>query len=577
MPRTIKLGNRTMPRTITPGTQSFAKLRQNNYFYIDKTKFIKEWWNDGIDVTLITRPRRFGKTLMLDTVNTFFSLEYAGRSDLFEGLEIWKDEEFRNLQGTIPVIFLSFADVKSEVYSKSMELIKDIIVSTYDIFKPNFDLSLFTDTEKEHLASVNRSMSDATAQTSLRHLARYVERQYNNAPIILLDEYDSPLHEAWFYKYLDKQIEFLRGFFNSTFKTNKYIKRALITGITRIAKESIFSDMNNLEVITTTSVSYSDYFGFTEQEVFSAMDEYGLTQKKKVKRWYDGFIFGKNKAIYNPWSIINYLQKKEFFAYWAKSSSNKIVGELILQSNEDVREDTSELLKGKSIKTMMEEEFSFSQLDEPGVLWSFLMATGYLKPISFNKEKQQYKLTLTNHEVHLALDILISNWFKNSISYNRKFLKALLSDDLEGMNINLNHITKTVFSFFDTSGNEPERFYHGFVLGLIVDMKDRYIIKSNRESGSGRYDVTMFPKRVNDKGIVIEFKTLNYENEINIEKTCKNALKQIRKKDYIKELLDNEVISSKIYVYGFGFHGKDVMICGGANDQIDWIDIMKEK
>ncbi|MBQ7585834.1 MAG: PD-(D/E)XK nuclease domain-containing protein, partial [Desulfovibrionaceae bacterium] len=309
--------------------------------------------------------------------------------------------------------------------------------------------------------------------------------------------------------------------------------------------------------------------------VFSAMDEYGLKDKSKVKQWYDGFIFGRTKGIYNPWSIINYLKNKEFVAYWANSSSNKIVGDLIATSSVDVKEETSDLLKEKSINIEMDEEIVFSMLDDPGAIWSFLMAAGYVKPTNFNLESREYELTLTNHEVHLAFNTFISNWFKKTITYKRKFIKALLSDDLTSMNINLRHITKTVFSFFDTRGDEPERFYHGFVLGLIVDLKDRYNIKSNRESGDGRYDVTMFPKQSKNHGIVIEFKTQDSESETTLEKTCHSALKQIRKKDYITELLDNNVRPNDIYVYGFAFKEKNVLICGGANDQINWTDIMR--
>ena len=306
------------------------------------------------------------------------------------------------------------------------------------------------------------------------------------------------------------------------------------------------------------------------------MDEYGLPNKAKVKKWYDGFIFGKTKGIYNPWSISNYLKNNEFRDYWANSSSNKMVGDLIAKADNDVKEETSALLKGQSINTKMDEDIVFSQLDEPGAIWSFLMAAGYVKPTNCNLEKKEYTLTLTNHEVHLTFAALITSWFAKTIPYNRQFLKALLSDDLPNMNDNLRHITKTVFSFFDTSGDEPERFYHGFVLGLIVDLKERYVIKSNRESGYGRYDVTMFPKKACDPGLVIEFKTQDLDCETKLEKTCQNALKQIRKKEYVTELLDNTVSENRIYVYGFAFKGKDVLICGGAYGQIDWACVMKE-
>ncbi|MBQ7586241.1 MAG: AAA family ATPase, partial [Desulfovibrionaceae bacterium] len=318
-----------MSRLIATGKQSFFNLRVNNCFYVDKTKFIREWWKGLDDVTLLTRPRRFGKTLMLDTVKTFFSLEFAGRSDLFEGLEIWKDEEFRNLQGKIPVIFLSFADIKSKSYDTAIKLINSRINRIYKNFRNFLNLDLLLETEKIQFASVNNTMDLATAQDSLLCLSEYLVSQGYSKPIILLDEYDTPLQEAWMNHYWDDLVAFIRGFFNTTFKTNPYLDRALISGITRVAKESIFSDLNNLKVVSVTSELYMDCFGFTAQEVFSAMDEYELTNKEEVKSWYDGFIFGNQKEIYNPWSIINFLSTKILDTYWADSSSNSLVSDLL--------------------------------------------------------------------------------------------------------------------------------------------------------------------------------------------------------------------------------------------------------
>ena len=563
---------------LATGKQNFEKLRTNNCFYIDKTKFIRDWWNGMDDVTLITRPRRFGKTLMLDTVKTFFSPDFAGRSDLFEGLEISQDEKLCRLQGKIPVIFISFADVKGETYSKTIELINDIIVSVYDIFKPNFDISLFTDTEKEHLFSIAKTMSEATAQTSLRHLTKYLKRQFSASPIILLDEYDSPLQEAWLNGYWDKLINFMRGFFNSTFKTNTYLERGLITGITRVAKESIFSDMNNLKVVSVTSNFYSDCFGFTEQEVFTAMDTYGLTNKEEVKKWYDGFIFGSQKEIYNPWSIIEFLSNKKLDTYWMDTSSNALVGDILAHSNAIVKEETEILLNGKYIVTKLDEQIVFNQIySKKGAFWSLLMASGYVKALEINYLSKEYKITLTNLEAKNILENKISEWFDelNSNDTNN-FLKALLEDNLDEMNEIMSEITECSFSYFDTKNEvkndrkEAESFYHGFVLGLLVSLKDRYTIVSNRESGFGRYDICMYPKNKRDHGIVIEFKSISKNKEGTLEETCVNALKQIKEKDYIKDLILHNVHKKDIYVYGFAFQGKKVMICGGAEENIDW-------
>ncbi|MBQ9536320.1 MAG: AAA family ATPase [Desulfovibrionaceae bacterium] len=557
-----------MSRTLTPGTQSFERLRVNNYFYIDKTKFIQDWWNNGIDVTLITRPRRFGKTLMLDTVKTFFSTEFAGRSDLFEGLEIWNNEKFRNLQGTISVIFLSFAKFNNDNYFDIIARIKAAISSIYGSFASYIDINAIPDAEKELFTSVCLSMPDSTAQDAIYYLCKFITMQHKIRPIILLDEYDTPLQEAWLHNYWDKLVNFMRGFMNSTFKTNPYLERGLITGITRVAKESIFSDMNNLEVVGTTSRFYTDCFGFTEQEVFQAMDEFELTQKEKVKYWYDGFNFGKSKEIYNPWSILNYLKNQEFTSYWANTTSNKMISDLIIKSDEDRKDELSKLIQGDSIITKMNEEIIFTQLDEPAALWSLLMSAGYLKPTNFNLENKEYELTLTNHEIYEVFETLITNWFKNSINFKRKFLNALLSDDLDSMNINLKHVTQNTFSVFDINETEPEKFYHGFVLGLIVDLKEDYIIKSNRESGYGRYDIMMIPRRANYHGIIIEFKTLDQKSKNDLEKTCQSALEQIKTKDYISELLDHNIAANNIYIYGIVFQGKDILIRGGLEANI---------
>ena len=569
-------GRNTMARTIPTGEQSFVRLRTDNSFYIDKTKFIKEWWNNRDTVTLITRPRRFGKTLMLDTVNTFFSPQFAGQSHLFEGLAIWHDEQFRNLQGAIPVIFLSFADIKSDNFAGAMEILKTRIILLYKTFAPK-ETGRFSAAEEELLAAVCKGMSNETMQTSLLCLSEYLARKEASKPIILLDEYDTPLHEAWLHGYWDKLVEFMRGFFNSTFKTNPHLGRGLITGITRVGKESIFSDMNNLTVAGITRNLYADCFGFTEQEVFAAMDEYGLTDKKEAKRWYDGFIFGLAKEMYNPWSIIEYLRWKEADSYWAQTSSNALVGELILHGGFDIQEETGRLLQKKSITVTMDEHIVFSELYKtPGAIWSLLMAAGYVKPLSRKPASSQYKIALTNFEVYFILERLISNWFTVDSASTSRFSRALLADDCATMNDTLDTIAQKTFSFFDAANPEPERFYHGFVLGLIVDLKERYEIRSNRESGKGRYDVALFPKKAGDRGIVLEFKTRKEEDK-DLQETCDNALKQIGEKGYTTELKAWNVAPNNIFVYGFAFEGKKVLIRGGSYASIDWENLANKK
>lgn len=565
-----------MAKVISIGNQSFESIREKNNFYIDKTLFIKEWWDNYDIVTLITRPRRFGKTLNMDMIKCFFSNEYRDRGDLFEGLDIWKDEKYRELQGTYPVIFLSFAAIKQNNYQDTIAKIKKIICSLYQSFMFLKDWDGLTDEEKNNVKRISEDMSDVTAQSAINELSNYLSRYYGKKVIILLDEYDTPMQEAYVNGYWEELVAFTRSLFNSTFKTNPYLERAIMTGIIRVSRESIFSDLNNLEVVTTLSPKYTTAFGFTEQEVFNSLDEFELSdQKEEVKAWYDGFVFGKEKDIYNPWSIINYLDKKEYRTYWADSSSNGLVSKLIQQGSSKTKIIMGELLDGKSIKTKLDEQIVFNQLDgNTEAIWSLLLASGYLKVDYFDFAKANgnniYELSLTNFEVKKMFEKMIDNWFKTRDDSSSEFVGALLKGDLEAMNYYINEITANIFSCFDVAGKEesrirPENFYHGFVLGLMVDQSENYIITSNRESGFGRYDIMLEPiDKNNDKypGIIIEFKVINSRKENSLEETVKAALNQIEEKNYDAELIKRGVNKENIHHYGFAFKGKEVLIEG---------------
>ena len=565
-----------MARVVGIGNQSFESIIKEECFYIDKTAFIKEWWENKDIVTLITRPRRFGKTLNMDMIKCFFSNEYRDRGDLFEGLDIWKDEKYRELQGTYPVIFLSFAAIKQNNYQDTIAKIKKIICSLYQSFIFLKDWDGLTDEEKNNVKRISEDMSDVTAQSAINELSNYMSRYYGKKVIILLDEYDTPMQEAYVNGYWEELVAFTRSLFNSTFKTNPYLERAIMTGITRVSRESTFSDLNNLEVVTTLSPKYTTAFGFTEQEVFNSLDEFELSdQKEEVKAWYDGFVFGKERDIYNPWSIINYLDKKEYRTYWADSSSNGLVSKLIQQGSSKTKIIMGELLDGKSIKTKLDEQIVFDQLDgNTEAIWSLLLASGYLKVDYFDFAKANgnniYELSLTNFEVKKMFEKMIDNWFKTRDDSSSEFLGALLKGDLEAMNYYINEITANIFSCFDVAGKEesrirPENFYHGFVLGLMVDQSENYIITSNRESGFGRYDIMLEPiDKNNDKypGIIIEFKVINSRKENSLEETVKAALNQIEEKNYDAELIKRGVNKENIHHYGFAFKGKEVLIEG---------------
>ena len=604
-----------MARVVGIGKQSFEDIRKKDCFYIDKTDFIKDWWESADDVTLITRPRRFGKTLNMDMLKCFFSNQYEGRKELFEELDIWKDEEYRELQGTYPVIFLSFADIKADNFKDTKNDLVSVINDAYKQHSYLLKSDKLTEAEKnmyEQLdnyannADINKKISNEIVCRAIKTLAGMLYKYYGKKVIIILDEYDTPMQEAYMNGYWDELVALTRSLFNSTFKTNPYLERGIMTGITRVSKESIFSDLNNLKVVTTTSREYATSFGFTEKEVFDALDEVNISNEKAaVKEWYDGFTYGDVKDIYNPWSIINYLQTGKIDSYWTDSSSNGIVNKLIKTGTPDVKEAMAVLISGGVIEKKIDEQIVFDQLDKnEDVIWSLLLASGYLCIESYKEvgrlKRKIYGLKLTNLEVERMFEVMIEQWFgEEKFNYNN-FVKSLLNGDIESMNEYMNRVTRGVISYFDTgktpSDEEPERlascydcrgvangsslnccsnlyamteksshFYHGLVLGLMVDQVDNYILSSNRESGFGRYDIMLEPIDKNNEklpGIVIEFKVFNQKKEDTLEETVENALRQIKEKDYDAELIKRGVKEENIQHYGFAFRGKEVLIDG---------------
>ena len=569
-----EMEKQAMARSISIGRQDFEKIRVNHNFYIDKTDFIRQWWEEGDDVTLITRPRRFGKTLNMSMVEQFFSIDYAGRGDLFEGLSIWQEEKYRQMQGTYPVIALSFAKVKETSYQDARKRICQIIKDLYNRFDFLVDSGKLNESEREAYQKISADMEDYIAADSLSALSNYLMRYYGRKVIILLDEYDTPMQEAYVSGYWEEMSAFTRSLFGAAFKTNPYMERGLMTGITRVSKESMFSDLNNLEVVTTTSEKYADSFGFTEKEVFAALEEYGLAgQKQQVRYWYDGFAFGGRTYIYNPWSIINFLDKGRVGAYWVNTSSNRLVSKLLREGDPDIKKDFEELLSGKKLEMEMDEQIVYNQLStKKNAIWSLLLASGYLKVVKYKayvteygEWRQDYVLELTNYEVRVMFRDMVRSWFDGSSSNYNDFIKALLMGDVEAMNTYMNRVTRDMFSYFDTGTNpyhEPERFYHGFVLGLMVELSDRYVITSNRESGFGRYDVMLEPRQsaLDLDAVIIEFKVNNPSKEESLENTVRAARDQIDRMQYDTILQAKGIPAEHIREYGFAFRGKEVLI-----------------
>ena len=562
-----------MVRTVGIGEQDFAKIITTDMFYIDKTQFIKEWWESQDSVTLITRPRRFGKTLNLNMLDYFFSNKQPNRNDLFENLSIWQEEKYRNMQGTYPVISLSFANIKEDTFEGAKKRIYQIILNLYEENKFLIKEGCLERTEAEFYYSVNMGMDEQTATMAINKLCKFLYDYYGKKVIILLDEYDTPMQEAYVYGFWSELVSFTRSMFNATFKTNPYMERGIMTGITRVSRESIFSDLNHLKVVTITSDRYATSFGFTEEEVFSALDECGLgSRKEEVKAWYDGFTFGKYTDIYNPWSVLNFLSEKEIDIYWANSSANSLVDKLIREGSKGIKIAFEKLLKDESIKCQINEQIVYDQLGQKeSAIWSLLVASGYLKVISRESMEESdfvdypmYELKLTNREVKRMFFILVKGWFgRTEESYN-EFIDALLKGDLEAMNAYMNDVTMEIFSYFDAGSKSvrsaSEKFYHGFVLGLIVQLREKYFITSNRESGLGRYDVMLEPKSEQQDALIMEFKVFNSSKEKILEDTVEAALQQIEDKKYEAALIAKGIARDRIRKYGFAFEGKNVLI-----------------
>ncbi len=565
MTETLK-GAEYMKRAIAIGRQSYETIISRKNFYVDKTLFIKDWWESEDDVTLITRPRRFGKTLNLDMMNCFFSTEYENRADLFENLKIWEHEEYREMQGKYPVIFLSFAGIKEKDYISAVYRINSRIRELYESNSHILESPNLTKRDKKRFENSIDKIEDIDLPDSINRLCYYMSKCYEDKVIIFLDEYDTPLQEAYVNGYWNEMSGLIRNLFNNTLKTNKYLSRAILTGITRVSKESMFSDLNNLKLCTMSSEKYQEYFGFSEDEVFESMNEYGYTNKDEVKQWYDGFTIGTEHDMYNPWSIINFLDSGKLEPYWSNTSSNSLAGKLIKEGSKEIKSDFQILIEGGTITKKIDTEMVFSRLssDEDAV-WSLLVSSGYMKPISQNGTKTE--ITITNYEVRQMFEGLVEEWFGMERSEYNDFIRALLKGNVREMNKTMNELTLSMFSSFD-AGNRPserlrpERFYHGFVLGLLVELRDRYIVTSNRESGYGRYDVILEPRNpAQNDGIILEFKVHDKEDgENTLEDTVKSALMQIEEMKYEQVIIEHNVPKEKIRKYGFAFEGKKVLI-----------------
>lgn len=566
----ILLRNPYLDANVGLGYQNFLDFVCGKRFYVDKTHFIPEWLASDARITLITRPRRFGKSMLLSTVRTFFDPMYADHPEYFKKLQVWKDKDCRRLFGTIPVISVSFGSCKGNDFAQAM---RGVTLGLYNMYIQHEYLRESPKLSEEEKAEYRRIVASFSEQRteyveiSIQKLCELLYKHYGKFPIILMDEYDTPLLEAYTDGYWDETINTFRQLFHTTFKENDFFYRAIITGVTRISKNSLFSDLNNLEVDTVTCDAYSDCFGFTEQEVMDAFKCQDIDTIQDVKAMYDGFTIGRHQDIYNPWSICNYMRQRELIGYWVNTSSNKLVGDIIRRYPVESKYEIERLMAGEKVHKRINEGITFQYLEgDENSLWSLLLAVGYIKAenIVRSVEGIECDVSVTNREVMAMFKTEILGMFHNGWSAYGRFAESLLAHKMELMNEYLQTITYTSISYFDVADGPkertPENFYHGLVLGLIVSLRDRYRIVSNRESGRGRYDIAMYPLQENTDAFIMEFKVQDRKKETDLEQTAKNALQQIVDKNYEADLLAAGVPEERIYKLGFAFAGKDVLV-----------------
>ncbi|MBZ9637546.1 ATP-binding protein [Clostridium sp. FP1] len=544
-------------------------MEENNYF-VDKSMLIKEFMENGADIILTPRPRRFGKTLNLSMLRYFFDIRTkADTKDLFKSLKIENEKEIMNLQGEYPIVYVTFKGVKYNNFENAISAIEMLMSEVYKEYRYLMESEIFKEDEKRDFNKIINREADLILLTiSIKNLTNYLYKYYNKKVILLIDEYDVPIQESYMRDYYDNMISLIRNMLSDALKDNIYLEKAMITGILRVAKESIFSGLNNLQVNTILGLKFKDKFGFTEQELKELLNYYDLQDKSDdIKKWYNGYIFG-GKTIYNPWSVLNYIDNNEmgFMPYWINSSSNDLIKNLLLKGDTNMKLELEELISGNSISKAIDDSIVMSEVEDSNEnIWSFLLMCGYLKAIKTENIEGilQCELKIPNKEVLIFYNNLIEKWFKESTT-NPKYelmLKTLITGDIEIFAGLFKEFVINNISYFDVSGKEPERVYHAFVLGMLISLSKGYEVKSNKESGYGRYDVMIIPKDVSKIGLIIEFKKIDDFLSYTIEEGTAKALKQIEDKKYETELLEKGI--KDIVKLAIVFKGKEIKVTQG--------------
>ncbi len=542
-------------RPIAIGVSDFRNIIANNCFYVDKTKFIEELVNDMTAVHLITRPRRFGKTLNLSMLKYFYDIEgNTENRKLFDGLYI-SNFLAMSEQGKYPVIFLSFKDVKADSSLEMMENIAILMKNLYDKFE--YIREKLNQSNLMEFDEIWLKKDNANLRGALLNLCSYLKEYYNQDVILLIDEYDTPMVSAYEHGYYDEIKMFFTTLYGSALKENPALKKAVLTGIMRISKENIFSGLNNVKVNSILEEDFAEYFGITEKEVEESLIEYGLEERlPEVQKWYNGYIFG-GVRVYNPFSITNFLDRKKIMPYWVNTSSNTLINKVLKEASSSIFEELSKLFQRETINKTIDVYSNFNELKNTEQIWYLLTNAGYLTPveeIDFGK----YSIRIPNEEVHYFFERDFIRNFLGSVDNFDRTLSYLLEGDFDNFTYELENIMLNSVSCFDFNSNSKESHYHVFILGMLLGLRRRYYIHSNREGGRGRYDLVVEPMDKSKNGLVIEFKVAKEKEDL--EKASEEALAQIEEKRYYEGLRDRGV--EKIILVGISFYQRDFKLQG---------------
>ena len=545
------------------GVSDFKMLRVRENYFIDKSLFIKDIIDNQSSVALITRPRRFGKTLNMSMLRYYFDCTQKYNKELFEGLKIMEqDEKYTSKLGYYPVIYITLKDVQDRNYEMMLMNLKTAVLDMYQEHRYLLESEKVYPEEKEKIKEILFARENVVdLKNSLKDLSKYLYRYHGKPVILLVDEYDVPLQNAYVEGYYEEAVKFFKTFYGVTFKDNPYLEKTVITGVSRVAKESIFSGANNFDVYTVlTDNEFEDDFGITLEEIDKVLKDFEVEEEKeKVKEWYDGYKIGKTNGIYNPWSILNYLKRKELIPYWVNTSSNDLI-KLILKNSSTVKQKIERLLKDEPVEVKIDLETVIVGIEKnEDNIWGLLLGTGYLKVIEVvDLVRKIYKVKIPNYEIKFLFEEIIDDWFRNKVIGNdlNSILKDLVTLNLKEFKKKFEILVMEMFSYMDVGKNTAENFYHAFVLGMLVGLKDSYYVNSNRESGLGRYDIMLEPKDKNGNSFIMEFKVLEDNEEKTIEETIENAKKQIEDKKYEENLKERGYTNITKMVYAF--KGKDV-------------------